>query len=81
VAYRLFFQPRAEKALVKAPRDLQGRLKDSILALASTPRPHGARVHRGERNTWRIVGKDPKDFTKVDMIKLLDHLLQRQEAV
>ena len=28
----------------------------------------------------RVVGKDPKDFTKVDMIKLLDHLLQKQEA-
>ena len=28
----------------------------------------------------RVVGKDPKDFTKVDMMKLLNHLLQKQEA-
>lgn len=28
----------------------------------------------------RVVGKDPKDFTKVDMMKLLVHLLQKQDA-
>jgi mRNA interferase RelE/StbE len=79
VAYRLFFQPRAEKSLLKAPRDMQPRLKEAILSLSATPRPHGAKKLKGERDTWRIRVGDwrivyvPNDGAQAIIITVIGH--------
>lgn len=77
--YRLLFQPRAERALLKAPRDMQDRLQGAILALADAPRPRGAKKLRGERDTWRIRVGDwrvvyvPDDRVRVVVVTVIGH--------
>jgi mRNA interferase RelE/StbE len=79
LSYRLFFQPRAEKALLKAPRDMQARLREAILALAESPRPHGAKKLKGERDTWRVRVGDwrvvyvPNDDAKAVIVTVIGH--------
>jgi len=79
VAYRVYFQPRAEKSLLKAPRDMQGRLRNAILDLAETPRPRGAKKLKGERDTWRIRIGDwrvvyvPNDDARAVIVTVIGH--------
>lgn len=79
MAYRLYFQPRAEKALLKAPREMQKRLRTAVLALAESPRPHGAKKLKGKRDTWRIRVGDwrvvyvPDDHAKAVIVTVMGH--------
>ena len=79
MSYGLFFQPRAKKALAKAPPDMQSRLKEAILALAASPRPAGAKKLRGERDTWRVRGGEwrvfyvPDDHARTVIVTVIGH--------
>ena len=79
MVYGLFLQPRAKRALGKAPSDMQFRLKDAIVALSGTPRPHGARKLQGRRDTWRIRVGDwrviyvPDDRARVVIVSVIGH--------
>jgi mRNA interferase RelE/StbE len=79
MGYGLFLQPRARRALGKAPPDMQSRLKEAILALALTPRPPGARKLQGQRDTWRIRIGDwrvvyvPDDRARSVIVTVIGH--------
>ena len=79
MAYGLFLQPRAVRALVKAPPDMQVRLRHAIVALAVTPRPRGAKKLRGQRESWRVRVGDwrvvyvPDDRAQVVVVTVIGH--------
>ena len=54
MSHAVFLQPRAIKALSKLPRDLQERIKRTVVALGAAPRPRDAKKLQGERDTWRV---------------------------
>ena len=79
MAYGLFLQPRAKRSLEKAPSGMQPRLKEAMLALASTPRPPGAKKLKGQRDTWRVRVGDwrivyvPDDARKAVLVTVIAH--------
>jgi mRNA interferase RelE/StbE len=79
LAYQLLLQPRAVRALSKAPHDMQPRIKAAIAELAQAPRPHGSRKLRGQRDTWRIRVGDwrvvyvPDDTARVVVVTVVGH--------
>lgn len=57
MTYRLFIHRSAQKSLAGIPRDDYQSVVDSILALASNPRPHRCKK-LVDRDGWRIrVGR------------------------
>ena len=77
--YSVLLQPRAVKSLSKLPRDVQGSIKDAIVALGATPRPHNAKKLEGERDTWRVrVGEYrviyvPDDVKRAVVVTVVGH--------
>ncbi len=79
MAYAVFLQPRAVKALSKLPRDLQSRIKQAIVDLGDAPRPHDATKLAGQRETWRIRVGDyrilyvPDDARQAVVVTVIGH--------
>lgn len=53
MSYALAFKPSAEKELRHLPRDVIGRVVQSVRAPADDPRPHGC-VKLSGSQSWRI---------------------------
>ncbi len=57
MSYDVNILPRAQKQLMKLPREVYERVREALQALADEPRPHGCLKLTG-REGWRIrVGK------------------------
>ncbi len=54
MAYTVEFAPSAEREFRKLVREIQLRLRPRIDALATDPRPAGAKKLKGSENLWRI---------------------------
>jgi mRNA interferase RelE/StbE len=54
MAYAVDFAPSAEREFRKLAREIQLRLRPRIDALASDPRPAGAKKLKGSEDLWRI---------------------------
>lgn len=52
--YELFINPKIEKALSKIDASMALKIKNSIRALATNPRPPGVKKLKGEDNAYRI---------------------------
>jgi len=52
--YRIQFTAKADRQLRKLSRGTQKKLSAAVDALASDPRPAGARYLRGREDLWRI---------------------------
>ena len=65
MSYEVFILRRAQKDLADVPLRDYKRLKDSIAALASNPRPHGCLKLAG-RPGWRIRMGDYRVIYEVD---------------
>jgi mRNA interferase RelE/StbE len=63
--WRVELAPAAQRQLRKLPPDVTARLRDSILALASEPRPPGAAVVAGS-SFWRLRVGDVRIVYAID---------------
>lgn len=68
MTYRIVVERRAQKALVRLPKQDQGRIEAMIDALAEEPRPASCRpVRVAEKGTYRVrVGNYRVIYTVLD---------------
>ncbi|MFH1739754.1 MAG: type II toxin-antitoxin system RelE/ParE family toxin [bacterium] len=52
--YTVKLEPRAERQLLKFPRDIQERIASRLLQLESNPRPSGIVKLKGTRARYRL---------------------------
>lgn len=52
--YTVEYLEIAEKSLLRLPKQIVKRVRDSIQALKIDPRPPGSKKLKGEGNKWRI---------------------------
>jgi mRNA interferase RelE/StbE len=65
VDYEVFILRRAQKELANLPKPNYARIRDSIAALASNPRPIGCKKLTG-REGWRIRSGDYRIIYEID---------------
>jgi mRNA interferase RelE/StbE len=58
MAYTVELSPSADREFRKLERETQRRLRPRIDALASEPRPAGAKKLKGHEDLWRIRAGD-----------------------
>jgi mRNA interferase RelE/StbE len=81
--YQVVIERRAEKDLDRLPPPIHRRLTESILALASDPRPPGCRKLVGGDDDWRIrVGDYRVIYQIADTIRVVrvNRVRHRREA-
>jgi len=64
--YAITFARAAEKEIAALPATIVARIFPKIEALASEPRPHGAKKLRGELALWRIRIGDYRVIYAID---------------
>lgn len=71
MAYRIEYKPSAERAFLALPKEVQWRICPRIEALATDPRPPGAKKLRGYEKRWRIRVGDYRVIYEVHDKELL----------
>jgi mRNA interferase RelE/StbE len=64
--YRVAFKSGAEKELFQLPDSVSARIFPKIKALATDPRPRGAKKLRGGTDEWRIRIGDYRVIYTID---------------
>lgn len=83
MAYAVEFSPGAEREFRKLDRETQRRLRPRIDALASEPRPAGAKRLQGRENLWRIRAGDYRIVYEVRdqiLVVLVVRIAHRREV-
>ena len=65
-SYQLTIGSKAAKELGALPPAIAQRVDAAILALASNPRPHGAKKLKGEPQLWRVRVGDYRIVYSID---------------
>ena len=79
MAYAVGFAPSAAREFRRLAREIQLRLRPHIDALASNPRPEGAKKLKGSDDLWRIrvgvyrIVYETRDRTLVVLVVRVAH--------
>jgi mRNA interferase RelE/StbE len=66
MAYRVVFRRSAARELASLPQPIRGRVTRAVDALATNPRPPGAKLLREPGGRWRLRVGDYRVLYRVD---------------